>query len=535
MRPNSKVIALSHADIKNSKIRFTSCGRGFFPADSFGGTNASQAGKYITLIIAGLNSKIKTDLPTDKRGVPRWFPRNRSWCKIFFNQYNLKAGDKVSIKRIENYTYKVAPLSTTKNHKSHNVRVMSLFSGCGGMDLGMEGGFTVHRNCINSRIHDGWIKRNGEWAFLKKTGFETIFANDIRRSAKVSWERHFSRNGHRKGVFNLNSIVDLVKRYEAGENNVFPQDVDVVTGGFPCQDFSNAGKRNGFNSHRTHNAQLVDDSKPKTENRGQLYIWMRKVISIVRPKLFIAENVKALTTLQKAREVIEKDFERIGSGYLVVSRILRAVEYGVPQTRERIFFIAFNKEFLKAKAVVALSSTNINKEFDPFPPETHEEMIFRSLKSNKHFVCCGDVLKDLPEPGDALEDLSQKTHSGAKYYGEHCQGNTEINLNTPSFTIRAEHHGNIEFRRLSKKHGGKKLDELCSGLAERRLTVRECARIQTFPDDFDFVIKPNFRGDPQRISGSDAYVLVGNAVPPLLAYNIAINIKRKWNIWFKKG
>ena len=106
------------------------------------------------------------------------------------------------------------------------------------------------------------------------------------------------------------------------------------------------------------------------------------------------------------------------------------------------------------------------------------------------------------------------------------QGQSEIILNKPGPTIRAEHHGNIEFRRLGLDLGGKNLDELNKGLQQRRLTVRECARIQTFPDDFEFV-KDNL------LSSTDGYRLIGNAVPPLLAFHLANRLQDVWSGIFK--
>ena len=114
--------------------------------------------------------------------------------------------------------------------------------------------------------------------------------------------------------------------------------------------------------------------------------------------------------------------------------------------------------------------------------------------------------------------------------GAHCQGQTEIKLNDVAPTIRSEHHGNIEYRRLNAGHGGKHTEELQSGLKERRLTVRECARIQTFPDDYHFILPRT--DDNVSVSSSDAYKIIGNAVPCLLAYNIAKNIESKWNLYF---
>ena len=114
--------------------------------------------------------------------------------------------------------------------------------------------------------------------------------------------------------------------------------------------------------------------------------------------------------------------------------------------------------------------------------------------------------------------------------GKYCQGQTEIKLDSIGPTIRSEHHGNIEFRRLSAEHGGKYIDELQNGKAERRLTIRECARIQTFPDSYNFVFKNSSKN--LSVSASQAYKLIGNAVPPLLGFHIAKRIETLWDTYF---
>ena len=144
-----------------------------------------------------------------------------------------------------------------------------------------------------------------------------------------------------------------------------------------------------------------------------------------------------------------------------------------------------------------------------------------------------DVLKNLKEPNES-DDYSQMKYSKAKFMGNHCQGQKEISLDKLAPTIRAEHHGNIEFRRLSLKNGGKNIEELNEGKIERRLTLRECARIQTFPDDFNFVIPSNEKKSKFVVSPSIGYKLVGNAVPPLLAYHIANKIQNNWEFYFGK-
>ena len=133
------------------------------------------------------------------------------------------------------------------------LNVLSLFSGCGGMDLGFEGGFSVLPQSINEILTPHFIDKKEKNGFvkLKKTKFKTVFANDILTDARNAWVNYFSKRGHHAEDFYKESIVDLVKMYRNGVN-VFPEDVDIVTGGFPCQDFSVAGKRNGFNSHKNH-------------------------------------------------------------------------------------------------------------------------------------------------------------------------------------------------------------------------------------------------------------------------------------------
>ena len=405
------------------------------------------------------------------------------------------------------------------------MKLLSLFSGCGGMDIGFEGGFTCLKKSINTAIHSNWIvEQNGNWVTLADTIFETVFANDIRPDAKAAWVSYF--NGKKKDaneIYHLDSIVDLVKRAKQGEK-VFPDNIDIVTGGFPCQDFSIAGKRMGFNSQKSHLGTVLETDEPTEESRGKLYMWMRDVITITQPKLFIAENVKGLTNLSDVKEIIERDFATAGDGgYLVVPAIvLNSADYGVPQGRERVIFFGFKKSALTEKAKEELQRTVISEEYNPYPVKTHGEQLLP-------YVTCSEAFVDLLEPEES-SDLSQTKYSKAKYMGSHCQGQTEIKLNAIGPTIRSEHHGNIEYRRLSAEHGGKHTEELESGLKERRLTIRECARIQTFPNEYQFILKKTDTNT--SVSASDAYKIIGNAVPCVMAYNIAKNIESKWQRYF---
>lgn len=423
--------------------------------------------------------------------------------------------------------------SGVKSENHNTLNILSLFSGCGGMDLGFEGGFTVLKNSVNTKIHKDWNvkKENDDWVRLPKNKFHTVFANDIKPEAKTAWCNYFSKKGLDVSSYYLDSIVDLVKLQKENRINIFPENIDIVTGGFPCQDFSIAGKRLGFNSDKGHNGKKVDINIPTVENRGHLYMWMREVISVTKPKMFVAENVKGLTNLKDAKEIIEHDFSTIcNGGYLVVpARVLNAARYGVPQGRERVIFFGFKKSELTKEALKKLSAEIIDEEFDPYPIPTHYLNADKKEKNQIPCVTVKQAFVKLEEP-EISKDISQQKYSKAKYMGKHCQGQQEVKLNGIGPTIRSEHHGNIEFRRLSEKHGGVYADELHAGMNERRLTVRECARIQTFPDDYEFIIAKSKEHD--SVSASEAYKIIGNAVPPLLAFHIAKRLEENWNKYF---
>lgn len=423
--------------------------------------------------------------------------------------------------------------SGVKSGENKVLNVLSLFSGCGGMDLGFEGGFEVLAQSVNVNIHKDWkIKKSREgWVRLPKNKFHTVFANDIKPEAKAAWSNYFGRRGLETSAYYLDSIVDLVKLQKENKINIFPDEIDIVTGGFPCQDFSVAGKRMGFDTDKGHNGKKIDINTPTVENRGHLYMWMREVIAITKPKMFIAENVKGLTNLKDAKEIIENDFSSVcNGGYLVVpARVLNAACYGVPQGRERVIFYGFKKSELTEEAQKQLSSECICPEYDPYPVPTHYLNQQLHGADEMPYVNVSQAFYGLEEPKNSL-DLSQQKYSRAKYMGKHCQGQQEVRLDGIGPTIRSEHHGNIEFRRLSKEHGGTHLEELERGNEERRLTVRECARIQTFPDDYEFVI-PKKDGNTS-VSASEAYKIIGNAVPPLLAFNIARRLEDNWDMYF---
>ncbi len=407
---------------------------------------------------------------------------------------------------------------------ARRLRVLSLFSGCGGMDLGLEGGFIAPRRSFAEGSSSVAKVLNDDWVLVRRTRMETVFANDILPEARVAWTAYMSRFGRDGSAYSPESVVDLVKREAAGER-VFPEQVDIVTGGFPCQDFSVAGKRMGFNSGKSHNGKLRTDEEPSGETRGKLYFWMKQVIDATRPKVFVAENVKGLVSLGDAKEIIQHDFASAGGGgYVVMTpRVLHAADYGVPENRERVIFIGLRRDALRPEILEAIERGEIG-EYDPYPKATHAYTT--EDKGLMQPVTTDDVLHGLREPGESV-DAAQNVYSKAKYLAK-GQGQTEIHKHGVGPTIRSEHHGNIEFRRLSAEHGGRHEDELAKGLKERRLTPRECALIQTFPPDYPFVLPE------RRLSSSGAYKVIGNAVPPVLAFKIAERIEELWGKIFKE-
>ena len=403
--------------------------------------------------------------------------------------------------------------------ETKKLNIVSLFSGCGGMDLGFEGGFSVYKTCIPTDSDFIQAHIDGDRVLLKPTVFQTVFANDILKEAYTAWSHYFKKLGYSNQIFKQESIVDLVKMHKMGAN-VFPTHVDIVTGGFPCQDFSVSGKRKGLDSHKDHTGKIIQEETEKNESRGQLYSWMKEVVSITKPKIFIAENVKGLVNLADVKEIIQKDFATAdGDGYIVLDpQVLHAANYGVPQSRERVIFIGIRKSALKKSVLSDLSKEVIPEHLSPYPIPTHKYTI--DSKGKLPAVKLIDIFSTLDEPA-LSNDLAQQYYSRAKFMGKHCQGQKEINIEGIGPTIRSEHHGNIEYRRLSKEHGGIMDSELEAGLLERRLTPRECAMIQTFPLDYDFVIPNPNRKNSFTLSPSSAYKVIGNAVPPLLAYHIA--------------
>jgi DNA (cytosine-5)-methyltransferase 1 len=227
-----------------------------------------------------------------------------------------------------------------------------------------------------------------------------------------------------------------------------PESADVVIGGFPCQDISVNGKGAGV------------DGK-----RSGLYRAMVEVVARTKPKVFVAENVKGLLMKHNASSLkrVLSDFQQLG--YQVTFKLYHAADYGVPQTRDRVIIVGTRPDV---------------PAFTP-PKVTHE-------KSNHVTARAAiDDLASLPEDENFNHVWSRANKSAE-------QGSRRMIADRPGYTIRAECHGNIQFHYS----------------LNRRISMREAARFQSFPDTFTFVSK--LRETERQ---------VGNAVPPLLAWHIA--------------
>ncbi len=326
------------------------------------------------------------------------------------------------------------------------MKLISLFSGAGGMDLGFQ-----------------------------KAGFTIAAANEYDKSIWETYEKNHSAP----------LIKGDIRKIKSSE---FPDDCDGIIGGPPCQSWSEAGALRG----------IEDD-------RGKLFFEYIRIIKDKQPKFFVAENVSGMLSKRhsEAVENIIHHFETAGKGYDVFIGKLNANEFDVPQHRERVFYIGFRKD--------------MNIENFEFPKPTSSKRL---------------VLKD------AIWDLKDNSIPGLdknKTNGENCNilnheyfigsystiymsRNRVRTWDEPSFTIQASGRQapqhpqapvmtKIEKDKMTFKEGSEHL--------YRRLSIRECARIQTFPDNFKFYYE----------NLNDAYKMIGNAVPVELAFHVASQIK----------
>jgi DNA (cytosine-5)-methyltransferase 1 len=340
---------------------------------------------------------------------------------------------------------------------SPTTNVISLFSGMGGMDIGFSEQVIVHSESIlSSEFIDSAYTIDG-FVNLKRLPFKIVFQNDILPAAKKvaelnKWDHNYT----------LKDIRDCIT-----DNYEFPS-AHVITGGFPCQDFSHAGKRKGFDAAR-----------------GTLYQSYVEVVKRVKPIIFVAENVNGLLTMTgNPIQKIMEDFAAVG--YEVKYQLIKCEDFGIPQTRHRVIIMGIRLD----------CRYKLNDDWN-------------IITENKKKCAIKHYFMHLEEP-DKSRDMAQQAYSKAAKLDK-GQGQTEIKIDGFCPTMRAEHHGNIEFRRIN---GGKNNE---GHLPERRLSVREAALIQTFPPNCILT-----EGKPSSMS----YKPIGNAVPPLLGYIIARKVQQ---------
>ena len=340
--------------------------------------------------------------------------------------------------------------------------LLSLFSGCGGLDLGFElaglkavmGEEVMEASFKDKKIFDENIENNV---------FNTIYVNDIFDEARETYA-----NNAGKYIYMDKSDIRKIKS--------FPK-ADIVLGGFPCPGFSEAGPR------------LVDDK------RNFLYLHFIRCLMQSKPKIFVAENVKGMMTLGKGevfKQIVE-DFA--AAGYKIYHKLLNSADYGVPQIRERVILVGVRND--------------IEYEY-VFPAVTHGY----GITGLKEVVTLRDAIGDLEdEPGDYFT---------GSYSTIFMSRNRKKLWSQPSFTIQASgRQAPIHPSGEPMVHVGKDKYIFSDGEENnRRLSVKEIARIQTFPDWYEFS-----RGKSDKKSHNSklnlVYKQIGNAVPVRLALAVA--------------
>ncbi|MCX4299746.1 MAG: DNA cytosine methyltransferase [Lachnospiraceae bacterium] len=332
-------------------------------------------------------------------------------------------------------------------------KMVSLFSGCGGLDLGFE-----------------------------TAGFDIVWANDFDSDAQA--------------VYRLNiGEIDGRDIMSVGEEDI--PDCDILTAGFPCQPFSNAGNRKG-----------VHDS------RGMLYKECLRIIEKKMPKVIVFENVKGLLSTKyidgrKLVDVIVEDLANMnGIGYNVDYKLINASDYGVPQNRQRVLFIGIRKDLnidfvfpkkidkkgLTVGDILGIPNDVPNQVDWPLSPQAMEMIAY---------IPEGGSWKDVPYEHLAprfrkIRDNMKKYHS-PNFYRRFARN--EI-CGTMTASAQPENCGIVH------------------PVENRRFTIREVARIQTFPDDFIFI-------DDNMKNITAMYKVIGNAVPVKMANAIATAIKEQ--------
>ena len=288
---------------------------------------------------------------------------------------------------------------------------------------------------------------------LKWAGHEIIWANDIFMDAVATYKK------------NIGNHIDTRDIREISSNEI--PDCDAIVGGFPCQGFSVA------NWGRTTN-----------DPRNQLFLEMVRIILDKQPSYFLAENVKGLVSMEKGK-VLDKIIDEFSNaGYRVFKQVVNAADYGVPQLRMRLLILGVRKDL----------------NFVPlFPPRPTHATPIQAKKLGLHpWLSVGEALAHLPEPENgrhipnheySLYKLRFNGHLGHRFI--------EPTRPAPTVTGRGDERGGV----VVLHHPNN----------QRRMSARELAAVQSFPDNFVF-------SGPK----SSAYRQIANAVPPLLGKAIGL-------------
>ena len=293
-----------------------------------------------------------------------------------------------------------------------------------------------------------------------KAGFKPLLLNDNNSDCcKTLKKNHIAANV----VLGSMEGIDYTK---------YINNVDLLTGGVPCQSFSQAGSRKG-----------LDDP------RGDLMLKFIEIVNIIKPKVFMIENVKGLLTHDNGN-TIKKIIETINNNnlYNISYKCLDSSKYNVPQKRERVFIVGILK--------------SINNTFK-FPEESNNKKVLKDILNDVPFSAGLkyteekiNLFKMIPQGGCwvNLPEEIQKKYLGNSYYsGGGKRGILHrLSMDKPSLTLLCT--------------PSQKQTERCHPLEERPLTIREYARIQTFEDDYEFTGSINSQ-----------YKQIGNAVPVELA------------------
>jgi len=306
---------------------------------------------------------------------------------------------------------------------------------------------------------------------FEKAGFKTIWANEYDKEIWETYEKNFPH-----AELDRRSVSDI-------PSTEIPE-CDGIIGGPPCQSWSEAGALRGIDDHR-----------------GQLFFEYIRILREKKPKFFLAENVSGMLASRHSDALFNIKRLFIESGYNLSFSLLNAVDYGVPQDRKRVFFIGIRKD--------------LNFNF-VFPEPLKRRLVLR------------DCIYDLKD--SALPALSKQKTNGDKCIvpnHEYMTGgfstiymsrNRVRSWDEPSFTIQAGgRHAPIHPQAPKMKFIEQNKRIFVEGKEHlyRRLSIRECARIQTFPDEHIFYYSNLAAG----------YKMVGNAVPCNLAYHLAKSIK----------